>query len=64
MTDLLIETAGLTDRLRSALPTDAAALRTASRCRELRDRLPAVDLTLLYANSTAGALAESDTATS
>lgn len=32
-----------------ALPHDAEGLRMASRCRELRDRLPCVDLTRLYA---------------
>ncbi|MCR9244238.1 MAG: AAA domain-containing protein [bacterium] len=32
-----------------SLPHDAAALRMASRCKELRDRLPVVDLTKLYA---------------
>ncbi len=34
-----------------ALPGDIEALRTASRCRELRDRLYEVDLTRLYAGS-------------
>jgi DNA replication ATP-dependent helicase Dna2 len=38
-----------------ALPSDIEALRTASRCRELRDRLFAVDLTRVYAGRTSGA---------